>query len=176
MSRRILPARFITSPDILGMAYAAGQTFTIGAALALDGAQNIIEAVSPIVGPTLVGFAGQEVDTNPGYQLPNANVNVFTTYKTAKIAVFRANRLQVFAGILVNNSSVAIAVTQADVGINYGLKSYNVATPFGLKNVWFVDKFQVGANACVTIIGFDTTPGITGLVYFKVMEARLAMP
>jgi hypothetical protein len=176
MPRYIIPARFPAgdAPDIQGMVYApAGQTFVIGAPLVFNGSQQVIEATSPITTAVLLGVAMQGVDTNPGYQAANTPVNI--TYRSGVVSVARANRITVFSGNLVNGSSALVTPVQTDIGVNYGLKSYVVATMFGNQNVWFVDRSQTAGNACVTVVAIDTTAG-NQIVFFKFMEARLALP
>jgi hypothetical protein len=175
MGRTIQPAKAPggTVPFIQGMVYApAGQAFITGAALALNGTQQIIEATSPITGATLVGFAAQPVDSNPGYQVANANVTLSYTGRENVISVWMANEITVFSSTLVNGSAVPVTPTQADVGKTYGLAPYTAANILGL-NEWYVDKSLTGANATVQIAGFSSDLNI---VFFKVLAARLAQP
>lgn len=157
----VIPARFPAGqvPETLRIKYATGQTFIKSAALTLSSGE-VIADTSPITGATLFGFAHEAVATAPGYDAANSPTVV--TGREQSVSIARANATQTWMASLVNNSATAIAPTQADIGVNYGLKSYS--------GVWVVDKNQTAANACVTIIDIDTD---RNLVFFKVMPARL---
>jgi hypothetical protein len=165
MGRTIKVARFPAGqvPQTQSHKYANGQTFTIGAALALT-AGELVEATSPIVGATLWGFAQEPVASKPGWGIANSPVVV--TGQVQEVSAVRANGLHVYSGQLVNGSSAVVTPTQADVGVNYGLKSYAVNG----KNEWYVDKSQTAGNACVTVVDYDAD---TNTVYFTVMAARM---
>lgn len=165
MGRTIKVARFPAGhvPETQSHQYAVGQTFTTGAALALT-AGELVEATSPITGATLWGFAQEPVASKPGWGIANSPTVV--TGQVREVSAVRANGLHVYSGQLVNGTSVAIAPTQADVGVNYGLKSYAVNG----KNEWYVDKSQTAGNACVTVVDIDVD---TQTVYFTVLAARM---
>lgn len=165
MGRTIKVARFPNTgvPETQSTQYANGQTFTIGAALALTAGQ-LTEAVSPIVGATLYGFAQEAVATKPGYDAANSPTVV--TNRVQEVSFARANALVTYSGLLVNGSAVPVTPTQADIGASYGLKSYAVNG----KNEWYVDKSQTAGNACVVVVDIDTD---LNCVLFKPMAARL---
>jgi hypothetical protein len=165
MGRTIKIARFPTggAPETTSQRYATGQTFTIGAALALT-AGELTEAVSPITGATLWGFAQEAVASKPGWGIANAPTVV--TGQVQEVSAVRANALHVYSAQLVNGSAVPVVPAQADLGAVYGLKSYAVNG----KNEWYVDKSQTAGNACVTVVDFDLD---TNIVLFTVMAARM---
>lgn len=165
MGRLIKAARFTPGavPETQSHQYANAQTFIVGAALALTAGQ-VVAATSPITGATLFGFAEESVATKPGWDAANSPTVI--TGRVQEVSIARANAQTTFSGQLVNNSAVAIAPTQADVGVNYGLKDYTVNG----KQEWYVDKNQTAGNACVTIVDIDTDQNI---VFFKVMPARM---
>jgi hypothetical protein len=162
-ARSIIPARnFQTAPDVQSHAYATGQTFVAGAALALSSGE-VIEATSPITGATLFGFAAEKVASKPGWDAANSPTVI--TNRVQEVSVYRATSSMVFSGALVNNSATVIAPAAADIGVNYGLKAYS--------GVWCVDKNLTAGDATVTIVDIDIANKI---VYFKVMPARLIAP
>lgn len=150
------------APTVRSKRYANGQTFKPGAALALTGGE-LTEAVSPIVGATLVGIAAEGVASHPGYNLANDDQVKARTGVDQAVSYHPLEPNVEYSAALVNNSNVPIAPVQADIGQQYGLKAYN--------GEWVVDKSQVAANACVTIT--DIEPDL-GCVLFKPMAARLA--
>lgn len=165
MARRIIPARFPAgdAPDVQELLYANGQTFQLGAVLTLSSGQ-LIEATSPITGATLHSIAMQGVDTNPGYQA--ANNPTVSIGREQKVSVARLNRMTVFMGTLVNNSAVPVAAATTDIGVNYGLRPFS--------GIWYVDRSQTAANACVQVVGIDAVNPF--IVFFKPIEARLLTP
>lgn len=164
MGRLIQPAKLSGRAGITVQShkYATGQTFVKGAALALSSGE-VIEATSPITGATLYGIALEAAGSRPGYDMGHSPTVV--TGRSQEVSVARCTRDQIFAAQLVNNSATPVTPTQADIGVNYGLKAYS--------GEWYVDKNQTTTNACVTIVDIDTDLNI---VYFKPMEARLQVP
>lgn len=155
------PAKFAPGnvPEVISNKYATGQTFVKGAALALTSGE-VVAATSPITGATLFGFALEAVATKPGYDAANSPTVV--TGRVQEVSIARANAQTTFGSSVVNNSSTAIAPTQALIGVSYGLKDYS--------GIWVVDINQTTTNACVTIVDIDVD---MGLVFWKPLPARM---
>lgn len=164
MPRTIIPARLsgLGAPEVQSVKYTTGQTFKIGTPVTLSSGE-VVTDTSPITGATVFGFAAENVASKPGYDAANSPTVV--TGRVQEVSVYRANRQTVFSGQLVNNSATAVTPAQTDIGVNYGLKDYS--------GYWYVDKNLTAANATVTIVDIDADRGI---VFFKVMEARLQAP
>jgi hypothetical protein len=166
MGRLIVPARLSNdAPTVISGRYATGQTFIKGAILART-AGELVEATSPITGATIAGVALEACASRPGYDAANSPTVV--TGRKQEISYVVADDEQIFSAQLVNNSTVVVAPTTADIGVAYGIKPQVVSS----KNEWYVDKSQTAANSCCTIVDIDTDLNI---VFFKFLSARLAV-
>lgn len=157
----IFPAKFTpgNTPEVESIQYANAQTFILGAALQLTAGQ-VVEATSPITTAVLYGFSLEGVATKPGWNAANSPTVI--TGRVQEVSIARANAQTTFGSSLVNNSAVAIAPVQADIGVSYGLKAY--------AGVWVMDKSQTAGNSCATVVDIDTDQN---LVFWKPLAARM---
>lgn len=147
-------------PVTRGQDYTSPATWQIGAILIFSSGLVVEGGTNPTA---IVGVSLQAGDSAPGFAAANAPTVV--TYRRSAVSTAIADRINVFGSQLVNNSATPIAPVQADVGAQYGLKSYS--------GVWVVDKNLTSTNARVEIIAIDI---VKNLVMFKFLEANIGTP
>lgn len=169
MGRLIQPARSGTGTvsTVQSVTNAASQSYIKGAPLYLVSGLATEMATPSTSASKIFGFALEDYQSRPGYNAANSPTVV--TGRNNEVSLARATRVTVFSAQLVNNSAVAIAPVAADMGVDYGLKSYSVSS----NNEWYVDKNIVTTAAPCEIVDIDTDQNI---VYFKVRESFLASP
>lgn len=139
---------------------APAASLILGAVLAFTAGEVDTAGADPA---SIVGVALAAGNSAPGFNA--ANSPTVSTGRLRKIAVAVADRVTVFAGTLTNGSSTRIAPVQADLGASYGITAYS--------NIWTVDKNKTAGSARVKVVDIDT---LNNLVYFKFLEANLALP
>lgn len=139
---------------------APASTFILGAVLAFTAGEVDTAGADPA---SIVGVALARKDSAPGFEA--ANNPTTSTGRQRKVAVAIADRVTIFGGTLTNNSSTRIAPVQADLGAAYGITAYS--------GIWTVDKNKTAGSARVRVVDIDT---INNLVFFKFLEANLALP
>lgn len=148
----------VTSPRVMNVPYANGQTYLQGSPVVLAAGVASECAANPTV---IYGFTAEPAGSKAGYLAANNPVQV--TGRAQETAVYPASGEQEFTSLLVNASAVPLAVTQAMVGvITYGLSKQTI----GGVPTWVVDQ---AATACTSIVGVDIDGGF---VYFKILVAN----
>src|SRR5689334_23533044 len=104
MGLRFLPARNTkTVPQVESMQYATGQTFLKGALVVDNVNGEIIECGADPA--SILGVALENVDSKPGYGVPNAAQVTVTTGRVQEVSVAIADRQTQFSGRGVNGGT-----------------------------------------------------------------------
>lgn len=135
------------SPFELAIPEAAGQTFTRGAVVTLDGNGRVIEATDPYPVRRILGIAAQAASN---YTSVGAS-----TDKVQVTKVWIANDDTVFIANLYDSQVTALT----DLGGEYGLRKTG--------SNWNLDKATTHANAAAIVVGIDPRDNIGDI------EARL---
>lgn len=150
-------------PQIKAWPYSGG-SFKKGAVLIISANIAAEAAANPTA--NIIGVSLQPVDSNLGFGAANSPLQV--TGRNTTVSVSVANRQTIFRSALTNGSDVLVVPATADVGTNYGVRKIAAGSGIGQ---WEADK---AATACLKVYDFDTTGD--GIVYFRFLEAALAMP
>lgn len=157
-----------TSPKVESLVVTAGQTFIKGAVVILT-TNKIVEAgATPI---TAAGIALQSAFTNPGNQLPNANVLAAGSPiggRPTEISVAIADRTTIFSGRMVNGGTDPVTPAQTDVGVKYGVIKTSDGT-------WAIDQSNT-TQLFAQIVGIEPlgTTAVVPIVYFIIITPSLS--
>jgi hypothetical protein len=158
-----------TSPKVQVLTVTTGQTFIKGAPVILASGLLTVVATHPV---TALGVALQSAFTNPGNQLPNANVLAAGSPiggRPNDISVAIADRTTIFSGRMVNGATDPVTpLVATDLGTSYGVI-------VSADNTWAVDQANV-TQLCVKIVGIEpqTYAAAPVVVYFVFITPALS--
>lgn len=151
-----------TAPNAVVRTVTNGQTFIRGAVLKLASNLLVESGATPTTG--IVGVAAQSAFTNPGNQLPNANVLASGSPiggRPNDISIYVNDRTNIFSGRMVNGGTDPVQPALTDLGTSYGVIKTGNGT-------WAVNQADT-TNLAVVIIDIEPlgTTAVVAIVYFK---------